>query len=208
MPAALAFFKFVARAALNAVGGGVAGDFALDVLPDVAREVWQWWGKDRNEDQLRNELQQVAQLPAEEARRQAEQAIAEEAGGKPDTVRAAVTAYLAQVPAAIRQSQRRAADPTGRTVSSSLSLQGQESLLPILPTRLPHFKPGDRPAGIGDWELVELLGVGGFGEVWKAKNPCRRERVGRVKGRRRADGDGEPGRASAPDFGPTALFLP
>src|SRR5437660_61495 len=40
----------------------------------------------------------------------------------------------------------------------------------LLPARLPHFKVGDRPAGIGDWELEELLGVGGFGEVWKARN--------------------------------------
>jgi serine/threonine protein kinase len=171
MPAAIAFFKFVARAALNAVGGGIAGDFAVEVLPDVAREVWQRWGQGRPEGELRQELQEVAQVPSDEGRRLAEQAAVEEAAGLSEPARGNLVAYLSQVPTAIRQSQRRTADPGGRTVSSSLSLRRPESLLPLLPTRLPHFKPGDRPAGIGDWELEELLGVGGFGEVWKARNP-------------------------------------
>ncbi len=106
MPAAIAFLKFAARAALNAVSFGVGGDFAVEVLPDVARSVWQWWAKDRPADQLRSELQDVAQLSVAEARQQAEQAVAEEAGGQSASVAGALVSYLSQVPAAIRQSQR------------------------------------------------------------------------------------------------------
>jgi eukaryotic-like serine/threonine-protein kinase len=171
MSAPLAFLKFAAKAALNAVGGGVAGDFVVEVLPEIARDLWQRWGRGRPEGQLRDELQQVAQLPLEEGRRQAEQVAAEEAAGCPDAVRGALVSYLSQVPASIRQSQRRSSDPTGRTVASGLPLERPESLVPLLPAKLPRFKPGDRPAGIGDWQLEELLGVGGFGEVWKARNP-------------------------------------
>jgi serine/threonine protein kinase len=82
-----------------------------------------------------------------------------------------VADYLAQAPAMARRSLRRPSDPTGRTVPPGLAPRRAEDLLGILPPRLPHFKAGDRPAGIGDWELVELLGIGGFGEVWKATNP-------------------------------------
>src|SRR5439155_25185642 len=75
-----------------------------------------------------------------------------------------------QGPAAVRKTLRRPADPAGVTVPPNLHLQGPEALVPMLPTRLPRFRVGDRPSGIGDWELEELLGVGGFGEVWRAKN--------------------------------------
>jgi formylglycine-generating enzyme required for sulfatase activity len=167
----LAFLKFVAKAGLNAISGGVAGDFVAEFLPDFASEVWAWWSKGRTQEQLRAEVQALAQLPPDEARRQAEQAIAEVGAGQPPEVRDALAAYLVQIPATIRQSQRRPTDPTGHTLDIHLSLCQPQDLLPLLPAKRPHFQPGDRPAGIGDWELEELLGVGGFSEVWKARNP-------------------------------------
>src|SRR5262249_24975951 len=66
-------------------------------------------------------------------------------------------------------SLRRPSDPGGTTVPAGLSLKKPEDLLPFLPTALPRFKAGDRPLA-ADWELVELLGKGGFGEVWKARH--------------------------------------
>jgi serine/threonine protein kinase len=120
----------------------------------------------------RADLEALVQAGQGEVRQAAEAVAAQEAADQPAEARLALTSYLSQMPASIRQSLRRPSDPGGATAPASLSLRKPEDLLPFLPAGLPRFKPGDRPLA-ADWELVELLGKGGFGEVWKARHLTR-----------------------------------
>jgi formylglycine-generating enzyme required for sulfatase activity len=171
MRSPLAFMRAVARAALNAVGGGVVGDLAVSVLPAVAQDVWKWWGKDKPREEVRQEVEAVAQLPPDKVHQLAQEAVAAEGADQPEAARQTVAGYLEMIPLAVRQSLRRPEDPSGKTVSARFTLNNADDVLGLLPPRAPRFKAGDRPSGIGDWMLEELLGIGGFGEVWRARNP-------------------------------------
>jgi formylglycine-generating enzyme required for sulfatase activity/serine/threonine protein kinase len=170
MQGTFAFLRFVTKAALNYVGFGVAGDFVAEALPEMARDVYKWWGKGRPQAELRAEIEALAQVSDEEAKQQALQAVASEAAFQPESLQLSLITYLAQVPAAVRQTQRRPADPAGRTVIASLAITRPADILALLPPRLPLLQKGQRAPGFGDWILDELLGIGGFGEVWKATN--------------------------------------
>src|SRR3954451_13914674 len=104
----LGLLRFIAKAGLNVVSNGLAGDFAVEVLPELAEQVWKWWHRGRLPEQMQSEVQALARLAPGEARRVAERVAGEAAAGRPEAVRRALATYLAQVPAAIRRSQSRA----------------------------------------------------------------------------------------------------
>jgi hypothetical protein len=141
-----------------------------EVLYDIAEEAYRRLKESGQEEEQTAGIAAAAGATAEEARREAEAAVGEIAATQPLSREAQINlvSYLSQVPSVVRQTLKRPSDPTGRTVPSSFTLKKPEQVLTLLPQRLPTLKAGDR---IANWELVELLGAGGFGEVWLARHP-------------------------------------
>src|SRR5207244_5376364 len=140
-------------------------------LIDVAGEALKRLKERRQADRLRQEVLAAAQAGFDDARIAAEQVVEEVVPpGCPIEDRIAFELFLTQIPGAVRQSLKRPDDPTGKTVPPGFDLTSAGDLLKRLPTRPAKFRPGSLLPGRDDWELVELLGVGGFGEVWLARN--------------------------------------
>jgi eukaryotic-like serine/threonine-protein kinase len=167
-------FRFLRCVAKAVVRNGVKLACGLvpggGVVYEVAADAWEDYCQHGEKEALRKEIEALANASAEEVRQDVAAAVQAEAADQPQDDQQNLTNYLSQVPAAIRRSLRRPSDPIGLTVPVTLPLSRSEDLVSLLPSRLPRFKPGDQAEGIGDWELEELLGVGGFGEVWKARN--------------------------------------
>jgi serine/threonine protein kinase len=142
------------------------GEFLFDVAEETYRRLK---ASASNEAQVAA-IAEAAAASVEDARREAEAAVREIAATQELSPEAQVNlvSYLSQVPSAVRQTLKRPSDPAGKTVPASFALRQPEQVLTLLPQRLPSLKAGDR---VANWELVELLGSGGFGEVWKARHP-------------------------------------
>ena len=109
-------------------------------------------------------------MPQVEFDKKAEEIIDVELADKPPEYRKAVTEYVKLIPPRIRASFSRPEDPTGTTAPAKWSATRPEDILPFLPPRPPMFREGDSPPEANRWILTERLGIGGFGEVWKARS--------------------------------------
>lgn len=85
-------------------------------------------------------------------------------------IRKDIKSYLFSVQAQSRRCMRRPDDPSGTTMAPEMSLKTREDYARILPPKMPRFQVGHRPIPGVDKVLVELLGFGGYGEVWKTES--------------------------------------
>ncbi|MBA4063978.1 MAG: hypothetical protein C0501_09755 [Isosphaera sp.] len=156
------------------VGWGVVpvGSIAAAVYDDWCAEADAAGGARSDATPLRRQIERTAQNP-EAFAAQVEAELDNAGVPLTDAHRQAVLAYLKQFPGRVRASLRRPDDPSGRTVPADLPLRRAEDLLPFLPERMPRFRPGARPVPGTDLVLDGLLGVGGFGEVWRARHQGR-----------------------------------
>src|SRR5215470_12921425 len=142
MRAPLPLLSFIGQAVVHSVKGGLpVGDFVLDVLPDIAHEVWDQLKKEGSDDaRLRATLEGLAKASADEVRQTASTVAEDAAIIRPAAYRQALAVYLTQVPVAIRHWLRRPEDPAGITVGDGLLPRQAEDLVGFLPLRLPRFK--------------------------------------------------------------------
>lgn len=179
----LAFLKCVAQAIVENGLRGLAdmvpgGGFAYD----VAKAALAKYRVVRQDADIRADIQQLAQANFSQARQAAEQIAQEVAGGSASNDEITnLELYLAQIPAAVRQSQKRPEDPTGTTVPVTFALKSPDDVMKLLPPRPVRFRPGNPLPGRPGWTLTEPLGVGGFGEVWLARHPQFTAVTGAVK---------------------------
>ena len=118
----------------------------------------------------REAMSQAAAMAPEVFAQKAEQIVNQAIPDKPAEYRKAVTEYLKLMPPRIRTTFARPEDRSGLTVPARWNAQRPQDILPMLPPRPPLFNVGDNPPEANRWTLVERLGIGGFGEVWRAQN--------------------------------------
>ena len=174
---------------IGAAAGGAAHVVAGDAGPMVAMAVekgvekainifgrgivarWQVWFAGRSRKEAEAAVNELAALTSVKAREQARSILLELAPGADVKNLELALDYISAVPATIdRVLVDEPTNAGGRSLPFALSLDDERSLLQLLPDDAPPFSPASELAGT-PYRLVELLGTGGFGAVYRASSP-------------------------------------
>ena len=141
-----------------------------NIIYGVAKETIERYRERCRVEGIAADVEEMLQASQAEIVADAQTITLELAGNHSDDELVQLKLWLTHVPSIARQSLKRPADPTGKSVAPQLNLSDPQQLLTLLPQRRPRFKIGDEVPGNAQWHLVELLGSGGFGEVWLARH--------------------------------------
>lgn len=142
-------------------------------IDELGQDIWEKYAGTSNIEELNQEVERIANASDKEVQDEAA-AIAQQAAVNNPGAAPVVALYLTQIPGWIRQSRK-------GDVPSQKALAGPDDVARLLPPALPRFRPGDALPGKPGWVLVRLLGLGGFGEVWLARQTQLESVVGAVK---------------------------
>ncbi len=157
-------------------GGKIGAEFAKEILKGVVAEpaigfLAGWVTRyafpifrGLKQAEQRQALDALAAMSPEQALAACQDVLKE--ANLPPPARTVVEGFVQSLPGAIRRATTRIDDDgVTKTMVSQLP-RTDADFRRLLPLRLPYFRPGDPVAG-QDYVLQQMLGQGGYGEVWK-----------------------------------------
>ncbi|MCU0705208.1 MAG: SUMF1/EgtB/PvdO family nonheme iron enzyme [Fimbriiglobus sp.] len=152
-----------------------------DVIQDVAKATLDNTHKELPTAELRQAIAEMVSLPAPQYAEAVKQTVEGLARVQTVPFKAELIDYLSHVPSFARRFLMRPSDPTGKTVPEACNFFKADELLPMLPPHRPKLGIGREPAGLDNWKLKELIGVGETAETWLAEDAAEPGRFAAIK---------------------------